>query len=118
MVFMVRAESSIGDHSQERGGLSKEEWEGNGQVPFLLAEQRKGWSLMIFYARATRGRGLPSLDARSGRSVSPHPWKANEQAWREHTYRSMRAVKDSLGHPLKRDIGEGFPGPTMTSRQL
>jgi len=28
---------------------------------------------MIFCARATRGRGLPSLDARSGRSVSPHP---------------------------------------------
>jgi putative transcriptional regulator len=32
-----------------------------------------GWSLMIFRARATRGRGLPSLDARSGRSISPHP---------------------------------------------
>jgi hypothetical protein len=28
--------------------------------PFLLAEQREGWSLMIFCARATRGRGLPS----------------------------------------------------------
>jgi hypothetical protein len=24
-------------------------------------------------ARATRGRGLPSLDARSGRPISPHP---------------------------------------------
>ena len=32
-------------------------WRGNGQVPFLLAEQRKGWNLMIFCARATRGRG-------------------------------------------------------------
>ncbi len=30
---------------------------------------------MIFCARATRGRGLPSLDARSGRSISPHPLK-------------------------------------------
>ena len=29
--------------------------EGSGQVPFLLAEQRRGWSLMIFCARATRG---------------------------------------------------------------
>ena len=38
----------------------------------LLAEQKKRWSLMIFYARATRGRGLPSLDARSGKSISPH----------------------------------------------
>ncbi len=34
-----------------------------------------GWSLMIFCARATRGLGRPSLDARSGRSISPHPWK-------------------------------------------
>ena len=42
-------------------------------MPFLLAEQRRGWSLMIFCARATRGRGLPSLAARSGRSISPHP---------------------------------------------
>ena len=42
-------------------------------VVLLLAEQRRGWSLMTFCARATRGRGLPSLDARSGRSISPHP---------------------------------------------
>ncbi len=35
--------------------------------------RRRGWSLMIFCARATRGRRLPSLDARSGRSISPHP---------------------------------------------
>jgi hypothetical protein len=31
----------------------------------VLAEQRRGWRLMIFCARATRGRGLPSLDART-----------------------------------------------------
>ena len=31
----------------------------------LLPEQRRGWSLMIFCARATRGLGRPSLDARS-----------------------------------------------------
>ncbi len=43
---------------------------------------------MIFCARATRGRGLPSLDARSGRSVSSHPWRENERAW-----------KDGEGHP-------------------
>ena len=48
---------------------------------------------MIFCARATRGRGLPSLDARSGRSISFHPWRANEQAWREHLYRSLHAVE-------------------------
>jgi hypothetical protein len=44
---------------------------------------KRGWSLMIFCARATRGRGLPSLDARSGRSISPHPWRENEQAWKD-----------------------------------
>jgi hypothetical protein len=32
-----------------------------------------GWRLMIFCARATRGLRKPSLDARSGRSISPHP---------------------------------------------
>ena len=37
-------------------GAVKQRW-GSGQVPFLLAEQRKGWSLMIFCARATRGLG-------------------------------------------------------------
>jgi hypothetical protein len=61
--------------------------DGKGSLAvLLLAEQRTGWSLMIFYARATRGRpstqlgtlslskgGLPSLDARSRRSISLHP---------------------------------------------
>ena len=53
---------------------SRNAWEEKGSLVVLLfAEPRKGWSLMIFCARATRGRGLPSLDARSGRSISPHP---------------------------------------------
>jgi hypothetical protein len=55
---------------------------------------------MIFCARATRGLRKPSLDARSGRSISPHPLRDNEQSWREHVYRSMRAVKDGLAAPL------------------
>jgi hypothetical protein len=38
---------------------------------------------MIFCARATRGLRRPSLDARSGRSISPHPWRENEQAWKD-----------------------------------
>ncbi len=42
-------------------------------VVLLLAEQGGGWSLMIFCARATRGLRRPSLDARSGRSISLHP---------------------------------------------
>jgi hypothetical protein len=56
---------------------------------------------MIFFARATRGLRRPSLDARSRRSISPHPWRDNEQAWTVHVYCSMRAVKGSLGHSLQ-----------------
>jgi hypothetical protein len=37
---------------------------------------------MIFCARATRGLRRPSLDARSGRSISPYPWRENERAWK------------------------------------
>jgi len=64
---------------------------------FTGKAERTGWRLMIFCARATRGRpstqlgtlslskgGLPSLDARNRRSISPHPWRETEQAWREH----------------------------------
>jgi hypothetical protein len=46
---------------------------GSSQVPFLLAEQRRGWSLMISCARGTRTIRMCSFDARSGRSISPHP---------------------------------------------
>ena len=46
---------------------------GAGRVPFLLAEQRRGWSLMIFCARATRGLRRPSFDARSKGQPRPLP---------------------------------------------
>jgi hypothetical protein len=50
----------------------------------LLARRtRRGWRLMIFCTRATRGLRRPSLDARSGRSISPHPWRDNERAWKD-----------------------------------
>ncbi len=47
------------------------------------------------------------MDARSRRSIRPHPWRDNERAWREHYRngaRSMRAVKGDLGHSLERDV--------------
>jgi len=57
---------------------------------------------MIFCARATRGFRKPSLDARSGRSISPHPWKNNERAWKGRLLsRSTRAIEDQPGHPYK-----------------
>jgi len=54
---------------------------------------------MIFCARGTRTIGMCSFDARSGRSISPHPRRDNERAWREHLYRSMRAGKNNLPTP-------------------
>ena len=45
----------------------------SGLVGSVLTEQGRRWSLMIFCARATRGLRKPSLDARSGKSISPHP---------------------------------------------
>jgi len=53
-----------------------------GTIP-VLAEQRVGWRLMIFCARATRGLRRPSLDARSERSISPHPGREHERAWKD-----------------------------------
>jgi len=47
--------------------------------------------LMIFCARATRGLRRLSLDACSGRSLSPHPWRASERTW------SMRRSADQWG---------------------
>ena len=47
---------------------------GSTRPPFKRKWGRmEGWSLMIFRARAARGLRKPSLDARSGRSISPHP---------------------------------------------
>lgn len=40
-MFYFTIESSSGDHSQEGVALSKEEWEGSGQVPFLFAERAR-----------------------------------------------------------------------------
>ena|GEM_PF-2600695 len=55
---------------------------------------------MIFCARATRGRGLPSLDARSGRSISPHPLekKMSEIGWITSKYGiiQVRVVEGSV----------------------
>ena len=59
--------------------------EGGLVVPLLAEQMKRGWSLMIFCARATRGRRLPSLDARSGRSIMRAiPEEIDEQAWKEH----------------------------------
>ena len=61
---------------------------------------------MIFCARATRGLRRPSLDARSGRPIRPHPGRENERVWKEgsepidHPYCSQNAhAEGEEGHP-------------------
>jgi len=73
-------------------------------IVLLLTEQRTEWSLMISCARATRSLRRPSLDARSRRSIRPHP----SETMREHLYRSTRALGERPGHPFKwtRDWGD------------
>ena len=68
---MRAVEGSLG-HSPKETWRKDAEWE-NTHVSPMLTKQRTGWSLMIFYARATRGRRLPSLDVRTigTRQVTP-----------------------------------------------
>jgi len=60
----------------DRAGLFRPGWIAKLVVYGVGGENCKwgrGWKLMIFFARATRGLRRPSLNARIGRSISPHP---------------------------------------------
>ena len=52
-------------------------------MPSLLAEQKRGWSLMIFCARATRGLGRPSLHARTMGNRQTIPLKSERERGRK-----------------------------------
>src|SRR5262245_59307684 len=65
-------------NAHDRNVLVRRPQSGLTRGPFLRGQTdrripRRAWKLMIFYARATRGFRKPSLDARSGRSISPYP---------------------------------------------
>jgi hypothetical protein len=67
----------------DQAGLFRPGWIATASV-YGVGERTargRGWKLMIFRARATRGRGLLSLDARSGRLISPHPCRYDKRAW-------------------------------------
>ena len=80
-----------------------------GRVAWPFSCSRNAHDKNVLVRRAQSRIGQAALenemreweDARSGRSISPHPWRDNQRAWREHIYRSMRAVKGSLGHSPK-----------------
>ena len=66
-MFKFKIESSAGNHRREGGGLSKEEWEGSGQVPFLLAERARSEGARPM--RAVKGSlGHPPLGAKWGKN--------------------------------------------------
>ena len=76
-------------------------------MPFLLAEQRRGWSLMIFSACATRDprRPSPGLMARLGVPVGGR-------------VRKSRAVEDQSA-PIPREITSKLGcSPTERWREL
>ncbi len=73
-----------------------------------------GWSLMIFCARATRGRALPSLDARSGRSIRPHPWeRTSELGGGEGMVRCLFCSQNAYGEKEGKDT---HVGPVLPER--
>jgi hypothetical protein len=73
----------------------------------VLAEQGRGWSLMIFCARATRGRGRPSpgLMARPGRSIAKQSEGREGEKYLPvgGRVRKLRAVEDQSG-PIPGEI--------------
>ena len=58
MVFSFNDRIWWRNHSQEGVGLSKGEWEGSGQVPFLLAER----------ARSEGARSMRAVNGNLGHS--------------------------------------------------
>ena len=55
-----------------------------------------------FCSRNAHDRNVLVRRPQSGLTRVPFQRRVNEQAWREHLYRSMRAVKGSLGHSPNR----------------
>ena len=83
-------------------GCALEDRPGHPQNEVADEEDGRGWGLMIFCARATRGLRRPSLNARSRRSISPHPWGITSKLGGINYIdggRSLRAVKDDLPTP-------------------
>jgi hypothetical protein len=80
----------------------------------VLTEQRRGWSLMIFRARATHGLGRPSLAPRSERRPSPPPIVKANGGWARVSWaspgRHFVRVRTSLEGPLIRWCSVNVPG--------
>ena len=60
--------------------------------------------MSAFCSRNAHDRNVLVRRPQSGLTRVPFQRRVNEQAWREHLYRSMRTVKGSLGHSPKREV--------------
>ena len=83
-------------------------------MPSSLAEQRTGWSLMIFCARATRGLRRPSLDARNGRSLRPLPKERTSKLGESIYIVRCAQSRAASATPLKRGSGKTLNRKTPT----
>ena len=59
----------------------------------------------LLCSRNARSRN-PLVGRAQWKINQPPSLRDNERAWREHLFRSMRAVKGSLGHSPKEKYGE------------
>ncbi len=94
-----------------------EGWEGSGQVPFLLAEQRRGWSLMDL---------LCSRNARPGKAlVGRAQWKINQPPSLEREQASLegpcisfdpRSKEQPWPLPLTGHEKDWTPSPGLMAR--
>ncbi|MBF8262116.1 MAG: Prepilin-type N-terminal cleavage/methylation protein [candidate division NC10 bacterium] len=59
----------------------------------------------LLCSRNARSR-TPLVGRAQWKISQPPSLERNEQAWRDHIYRSMRVVKDSLAAPLEGEVGK------------
>ena len=125
-VLVRRAQSRIDQATLENEIVEEiaraEEWIGSGQVPFLLAEQRRGWRLMIFCARATRGL------RRMGRVAWPSSCSRNAHihkvlAWDKSASRTSASsveprARGWVGEKVARSKGPPRPPPRGRCKKL
>jgi len=99
--------------------VERAQWKIN-QAPSLKRiraslEERRGAARCPSYSRNAHDQNVLVRRPQSGLTRVPFQTWANEQAWREQLYRSMRAVKDGLPTPSE---GGGESGGSRSSHAI
>ena len=117
MIFCARATRGlrrVGREPPDRPSCSQNAHDNNGARPMRAVKGNLAYSKQVWQLEGPRRVNGTSRRAsgwagekvaRSGRSISPHPWRDNERAWREHVYRSMRA-REALPLPSRHELGK------------